>query len=104
MTAKLRQLGWMCVAPTPDTHAWAEAGRSDRRAVEPRKTIRIVAVDWLACIGALSSHATDIVLAITAMMRRSARTQLEYLASQPDVAAILTCGMAATRVADMALA
>src|SRR5262245_16264851 len=30
----------MCVEPTPLTHACAEAGRSERRVVEPRKAIR----------------------------------------------------------------
>jgi hypothetical protein len=44
MPAKLRQLGWMCVAPTPLTHACADGGRSDRRAVAPMNTIRTVAV------------------------------------------------------------
>lgn len=43
MPAKLRQLGWICVAPTPATHAWAEAGRSARRVVDPRNAIRTVA-------------------------------------------------------------
>ena len=37
---KLRQLGWMCVGPTPFTHAWADEGRSERLVVEPSKTMR----------------------------------------------------------------
>ena len=44
MVAKLRQLGCVCVAPTPLTHACADAGRSLRRAVAPMNTMRTVAV------------------------------------------------------------
>jgi hypothetical protein len=44
MLAKLRQLGCVCVAPTPLTHGSADAGRSVRRAVAPMKTIRTFAV------------------------------------------------------------
>src|SRR5262252_1032599 len=43
MPAKLRQLGCVCVAPTPSTHACAAGGRSPRRLVEPWNTMRIVA-------------------------------------------------------------
>src|SRR5215510_8836623 len=57
MPAKLRQLGWMCVAPTPATHACADEGRSDRRVVDPRNTMRSVGgVDGLGPLGE-SSHA-----------------------------------------------
>lgn len=45
MLAKLRQLGWMWVTPTPDAHPCAEAGRSDRRVVDPTNTIRTVLAD-----------------------------------------------------------
>ena len=44
MAAKLRQLGCVCVAPTPLTHACADVGRSVRRAVAPVNTMRTVAV------------------------------------------------------------
>lgn len=44
MPAKPRQLGCVCVAPTPLVHACAEAGRSARRAVAPMNTTRTVAV------------------------------------------------------------
>jgi hypothetical protein len=43
IAAKLSQLGCVCVAPTPLTHACADTGRSDRRAVAPMNTIRTVA-------------------------------------------------------------
>jgi hypothetical protein len=43
MPAKLRQLGCVCVAPTPFAHACADAGRSDRRAVGPTNTMRATA-------------------------------------------------------------
>src|SRR5262249_5308334 len=85
MPAKLRQLGWMCVAPTPATHACADEGRSDRRVVDPRNTMRSVGeVDRLAPLGE-SSHrlwprianaATGIVddLRSSRAMRSSAQT------------------------------
>jgi hypothetical protein len=74
MVAKLRQLGWICVAPTPATHASAEAGRSDRRVVEPRNTIRtVVVVDSLGDIGA-SSQPKEAWLAMAARMPRAVRT------------------------------
>src|SRR5262245_47382449 len=44
MPAKLRQLGWMFVAPTPLTHACADAGRSGLRAVAPMNTMRATGV------------------------------------------------------------
>ena len=44
MPAKLRQLGCVCVAPTPLTHACADVGRSVRRAVAPMNTMRTFAV------------------------------------------------------------
>jgi hypothetical protein len=43
MAAKFRQLGCVCVAPTPFAHASADEGRSDRRAVGPMKTMRTTA-------------------------------------------------------------
>src|SRR5262252_5313786 len=43
MPAKLRQLGCVCVAPTPLTHACAAGGRSARRLVEPWNTMRTAA-------------------------------------------------------------
>jgi hypothetical protein len=44
MPAKLRQLGCVCVAPTPLTHACADVRRSVRRAVAPMNTMRTFAV------------------------------------------------------------
>ena len=43
--AKFRQLGWMCVAPTPFTQSCADGGRSERRDVDPVNTTRTVPSD-----------------------------------------------------------
>src|SRR5262245_18955078 len=79
MPVKLRQLGWICVAPTPATQACAEAGRSDRRVVAPRNTIRTVATpDSVGDTGA-SSQATNVRLVTAAIDRRPAPTRPAYL-------------------------
>jgi hypothetical protein len=44
IAAKLRQLGWMCVEPTPLMHCCADGGRSVRLAVDPMNTIRTMDV------------------------------------------------------------
>src|SRR4029450_14137523 len=44
MAAKFRQLGWVWVEPTPFAQLSAAGGRSVRRTVEPRNTIRTVPV------------------------------------------------------------
>jgi hypothetical protein len=77
MPAKLLQLGWMCVAPTPDTQAAAEAGKSDRRVVDPRNTIRTVAaVALVEGVGeeGVSLHAAGARLARVTMARSIVRT------------------------------
>ena len=77
MPAKFRQLGWMWVAPTPDTQAAAEGGKSDRRVVDPRNTIRTVAAVWFEeGVGdaGVSLHATGARLAMVTMARSIVRT------------------------------
>src|SRR5262245_66524840 len=69
MPAKLRQLGWICVAPTPATHPCAEAGRSDRRAVDPRNTIRTTATDESLGDTGASSQAHKVRLELAAIIR-----------------------------------
>ena len=55
MPSKLRQLGCVCVAPTPWTQACADGGRSVRRVVGPRKTMRTVAAVAVGVVGGVRS-------------------------------------------------
>jgi hypothetical protein len=76
MPAKVRQLGWMCVAPTPLAHACADGGRSDRRAVAPMNTIRTVAVvepDGVVGDDSRSTHRSP-ALRDQTLSQRSVRT------------------------------
>jgi hypothetical protein len=77
MPAKLRQLGWMWVAPTPDTQAAAEGGKSDLRVVDPRNTIRTVtAVAFVEGVGdaGVSLHAAGARLAMATIARSIVHT------------------------------
>ena len=78
MASKLRQLGWICVNPTPPAQACAEAGKSVRRVVAPRNTIRTVAtVDRLGDAGR-SSQATNVALATNAAIGSHVCTSIGY--------------------------
>jgi len=70
MLAKSRQLGWMCVSPTPETQACAEAGRLDRLVVDPAKTILSVMAESLGDAGASSSQADAASIAMAAIVRK----------------------------------
>src|SRR5262249_39955706 len=70
VAAKFRQLGWTCVGPTPPRQVCAGEGRSERRVVDPRNTMRTVAtVEWAGDEGDLSQ--ADTVRATIAMMART---------------------------------
>src|SRR5262245_16437498 len=79
MPAKFCQLGWMWVAPTPVTQACADAGRSDRRLVDPRKEMRTVAIPG-AGVGDIgeSLHANEVRLTIATIIPMRVRTQPVY--------------------------
>jgi len=73
------------VAPTPDTQACADAGRSDRLVVDPRNTIRTVASVDGDPVGVgdagVSSHAGDARAATMAIIRSEDRTRSAYATS-----------------------
>src|SRR6187431_137899 len=78
MLAKSRQLGWMCVSPTPDTQACAEAGKLDRLVVDPAKTILRVMAESLGDAGASSSQAEAARIAMATILRKGTRTSPAY--------------------------
>src|SRR5512132_4305953 len=82
MAAKLRQLGWICVAPAPSAHASTDAGKSERRVVEPRNTIRTVATVELGPGEELDSSHADTATptsATAATCRTCAATRIGHL-------------------------
>src|SRR5262245_15675623 len=87
MAAKFLHPGCVCVRPTPSTHPCADAGRSARRAVEPRNTILRVGAPAEGCIvdfmqpdphRAVSAMHTISALSTRALERRGLRALASF--------------------------